>query len=258
MNLRKYTIFLLVLLFLAGNKTFSQAEVFEDGEELYYEVYYSFINIGWAKFNTKRLDKDLYLCTAILRSNDALPFVTVNFEFTSEIQVINNNIRPLRFESKEIKEGKTSVLTYLFHYDSAYADIIKIGFDNQLEYEKRINLNSVFQDGLSIFYYARYNFFRDYRVDVPVLFNQDSTSFEINFNTEKKDVEIGAVDYDISSLLLEGFTNYQLVFGLTGEFSGWFSNDGARIPVKAKLKVKIGSVTLELRSWKRTNWNPPK
>jgi hypothetical protein len=184
--------------------------------------------------------------------------VTVNFEFTSEIQIKDNNIRPLRFESKEIKQGKTSLITYHFDYDSSFIDIKKTGFEGLIEYEKRMPIYAVYQDGLSIFYYARYNYFKDYTKDVPVLFNQDSSSIEINYNIIKKDIDIGAVDYDISSLLLQGSTNYQLVFGLTGEFSGWFTSDATRIPVKAKFKVKIGNVTLELKSWQRRNWVPPK
>jgi len=255
---RKHIIILLVLLSSCGNRTFSQSDVFVDGEELYYEVYYSFINIGWAKFNTKKLDNDRYLCTAVLRSNDALPFVTVNFDFSSEIQILNDNIKPLRFESRETKEGKTSILTYQFNYEDKYVDVKKFGFDSQTEYEKRIPMFAPYQDGLSVFYYARYNYFKNQKADVPVLFNQDSTNMQIEFNTAKTEIDIGAIDYDISSLLLQGSTSYQLVFGLTGDFSGWFSDDGSRIPVKAKLKVKIGSITLELKSWKHGNWNPPK
>ena len=62
---------------------------------------------------------------------------------------------------------------------------------------------------------------------------------------------------DISSLYLEGFAYFTAVFGLTGDFSGWFSNDTAKIPLRAKLQVKIGSVSLELKCWKRKNWKPP-
>lgn len=251
--------FIIVLLLLGGDKTFSQSGVFSDGEELIYDVYYSFINIGWVKFNTSKVvgSKNKFLCEAVLKSNEALPFVTVDFYFVSEIEVMDNYIRPVKFTSKEFKEGKASVLTYDFNYDGSYVYIKKNGYDGQIEYEKRMTLATVYQDGLSIFYFARFNFFSNKPVDVPVLINQDSSSIHINFNTAKTDISIGEVDYDISSVYLDGNTNYQFVYGLTGDFSGWFTNDQARIPVKAKLKVKIGNVTLELKSWKRKEWNPP-
>ena len=66
------------------------------------------------------------------------------------------------------------------------------------------------------------------------------------------------MDYDISSNFVDGVSYFKAVFGLTGDFSGWFSNDAAHIPLKAKLEVEIGNVTLELKSWKRKNWSPPK
>jgi len=251
----------LVLLLLLSSKTFSQLSVLEDGEELYYEVYYSFINIGWVKFNTVKVigKKDTYLCTSTIKSNDALPFVYVNFEFKSQVEIKDNQLRPTYFESKETnKDSKQSLLTYNFNYDSGFVDIKKIGFNNQVEYTNRIQLNPTYLDGLSIFYFARFDYSNTHRTDVPVLINQDKSNISLDFNTDKTDVDIGAVSYDINSLHLEGNTTYDLVFGLTGNFEGWFSNDNARIPLKAKFKVQIGNVTLELKSWRRQNWTPPK
>lgn len=252
--------FILVLLLLISSKTFSQSTVFEDGEELYYEVYYAFINVGWVKFNTEKVvgKKDTYLCRAKLKSNDAVPFIDVNYEFKSQIEIVDNKIRPMFFESKEFDDSKVALITYNFNYDSGFVDIKKIGFNNQVEYSKRITTVTPFQDGLSIFYFARFNYNSNRRLNVPALINQDSIGVTLEYNTDKTDVNIDDIKYDISSLLLEGNTEYELVYGLTGNFEGWFSNDNARIPLKAKFKVKIGNVTLELKSWKRQNWIPPK
>jgi hypothetical protein len=45
---------------------------------------------------------------------------------------------------------------------------------------------------------------------------------------------------------------------LTGDFEGWFSNDEARVPILAKMKVILGSITIELMRWKRAGWTPPR
>jgi len=147
MKLKILKTLFLVLLLLAGNKTFSQSAVFSDGEELIYDVYYSFINIGWAKFNTTRItgQKNLYRCEAVLKSNEALPFVTVDFYFLSEIEVMDNYIRPVKFTSKEYKDGKESVLNYNFKYDSSLVHIKKTGYEGSMEYEKTMPLNAVYQ-----------------------------------------------------------------------------------------------------------------
>ena len=258
--IKLYKTIVLVLLLLVSNKTFSQLSVFEDGEELYYEVYYSFINIGWVKINTTKVlgKKDTYLSHAVLKSNDALPFVNVNYEFTSKMEVWDNQLRPLYFESKEFEDSKASVLTYNFNFDSGFVDMKKTGYNNESLFNKRYYMKTYFQDGLSIFYYARFNYFNRQTINVPVLFNQDSVNVTLNFNTDKTKSSISSVDYDISSLDLDGNTDYELVYGLTGHFEGWFSNDNSRIPLKAKFTVKIGNITLELKSWRRNNWTPPK
>jgi hypothetical protein len=47
------------------------------------------------------------------------------------------------------------------------------------------------------------------------------------------------------------------VYGLTGEFMAWLSDDNYRIPLKAKFGVTIGNITLELVKYKRQDWKPP-
>jgi hypothetical protein len=44
---------------------------------------------------------------------------------------------------------------------------------------------------------------------------------------------------------------------LEKDFEGWFSDDDARIPIRAKMKVIIGKVDIQLVRWKRANWSPP-
>ncbi|HEY3250033.1 MAG TPA: DUF3108 domain-containing protein [Ignavibacteria bacterium] len=256
----KYIYFLLVLLSFYGGKTFSQSDVFEDGEELYYDVNYSFINIGWVKFNTERVTgkTNIYVCKAKMKSNDALPFVDVDYEFISEMEVKDLSILPRKFTAYEYQKGKKSTLTYDFNYDSGFVTIKKIGFDGNVEADKIVKSSTRFQDGLSIFYYARLNSALTEPKNVPVLMHVDTALMKINFNNQKAKIDIDAVDYDINSVHLDGFSYFTAVFGLTGEFEGWFSNDNARIPLKAKLQVKIGNVTLELEQWKRKSWTAPK
>ena len=257
----KYKIFILVLLLIISSKTFSQSEVFEDGEELSYNVSYSFIDIGSVSFKTKKEDgkENYFLCSSLMKSNESLPFVYANYEFISEIEIVNGKVKPHIFKAYEYnRDGKKSVLTCDFNYDSNFVYLRKTGFTGLQEVDKKINSTTSFQDGLSIFYYARYNTNKNETQNVPVIMNVDTSNMKLILNTDNKNVSIGETDFDISSVYLEGFAYFTAVFGMTGDFSGWFSNDGARIPLKAKLKVKIGNVTLELKSWKRKNWSPPK
>ncbi|HMQ80689.1 MAG TPA: DUF3108 domain-containing protein [Ignavibacteria bacterium] len=260
LSIYKNTVLTLVLLLLLSSKTFPQTEVLYGGEELYYEVNYSFINIGWAKFTTEKItgQTERYICRAKLKSNNSLPLIDVDFDFISEIEIKNGKIVPHKFTSYQYKDGKKSTEVYDFLYDSALINIKRTGYDGRVEIDKKLRTSTVFQDGLSIFYFARANTNKDISEYVPVLMQTDTSLMKIDFSAKRTDVEIGEFEGDIASVYLEGFSYFTAVFGLTGEFSGWFSYDKARIPLKAKLQVEIGSITLELKSWKHGNWQPPK
>ncbi len=254
------TIFTLVLLLLINSRTFSQSEVLYDGEELYYEVDFSFINIGWAKFNTDKTPgkENFYITSAKLKSNSSLPFVDVDYDFISEIELKNGQIIPHKFTAYQYKDGKKSTLVTIFNYDSTFVSLHKTGYDGNIEVDTKFSTSTLFQDGLSIFYYARYNSAQTRSEYVPVIMHTDTSLMKIDFSNAKKDIEISEADYDIASAYLEGFSYFKAVFGLTGDFSGSFSYDEARIPLKAKLQVEIGSITLELKSWKHASWQPPR
>lgn len=256
----KYLFITTVLLLFFSSRTFSQSEVLYNGEELYYEVNYSFINIGWVKFTTEKNSeiKDRYICRAKLKSNSSLPFIDVDYDFISEIDFSDGNIKPIKFTSIQYKNAKKSSEVYDFKYDSAFVHIIRIGNNSKIEIDKIIHSTTIFQDGLSIFYFARLNSNKNQTEFVPVLMQGDTSLMKIEFSNKQTSVEIDDSDHEIPAVYLTGFSDFTAVFGLTGDFSGWFSFDEARIPLKAKLNVEIGNITLELKSWKHGNWQPPK
>lgn len=248
-----------IFLTLLPDLLFTQQKVMSDGEELYYEVFYAYINIGWVKFYTERVTgkSNYYITYAKLKSNEAIPFVKVDYEFRSEFEISDNAPKPYKFISYEYSDGKKSMLEYTFRYDSGYVSVIKKGFDGKTEIDKKLYSSVVYQDGLSIFYLARLGSFSNSSRYVPVLMHSDSSGMRINFTTARKKISISEWDDAVSSVYIDGFAYFTAVFGLTGEFEGWFSNDEARVPLKARLKVNIGNISLELKSWKRNNWNPP-
>jgi hypothetical protein len=95
-------------------------------------------------------------------------------------------------------------------------------------------------------------------VNVPTFIENKKVNTFINFKNSVTDVNIDAVDYPVEVVEFDGKADYVGVFGLTGGFSGQFSNDDARIPIVARMNVILGSIKVELKSWKREGWHPPK
>ena len=87
---------------------------------------------------------------------------------------------------------------------------------------------------------------------------EDTVSTVINFGGRKEATSIDASSYPVKTVYFSGDANWTGVYGLSGRYEGWFADDESRIPIKAKMKVYVGSVTIELQSWRRGNWQPPK
>jgi len=250
-----------------------QINSLEVGEELVYNVYYGFIKLGEVKFNITGRDsiiRNRYFSKAELRSFEGIPFMEVNFIFESEfdydskMQYHNNCVYSVEFNSSEFKKdemNKRSIfnINYNFIYDSSLIFVKKLQNNNITE-ESKINIkkNVRYQDGLSIFYNARLqSLSTKNNFNIPVYINEKESSVKYSFNKNIEDVSIDLVNYDVAVIKIEGRADFTGVVGLTGEFAGWLSNDNQRIPIKALFNVAIGSVKLELASYKRKNWKPP-
>jgi hypothetical protein len=74
---------------------------------------------------------------------------------------------------------------------------------------------------------------------------------------QREGLTLPAVKYPIKSVYFKGEAKWRGIYGLEGNFEGWFSDDDARIPLKAKMKVLVGKVDITLVRGKRANWTPP-
>lgn len=255
---------LTLILFLTGFacNSYGQAKVLDQSEELKYTVYFGFIKLGEVKIKMSKIETEdsKKVCNAIgyIKSFDGVPFVTLNNIFESEMEISKEQLYSKKFYATEFKDKDIAKTDYRFNYDSSKVKVIK-EMNNKIERNETISFNKGirFQDGLSIFYSARMNSFANKNYNIPIFINEGQSSVKYSFNINKDVVSVGSVDYDISVIKIAGVADFTGVFGLTGEFVGWFSDDDYRVPIKAQLNVLIGSITLELSSYKKANWKPP-
>lgn len=235
------------------------AKKIQVGEDINYVVKYLMFEIGEVRLKVLKEEvsgKDtLFSAIAYIDSYEGLPFVDLH------------QIYETKFDKKQISHffkgtifsKDTTFTRYNFDREKKNIHIIKgrekantIWTDTNVVYDRD------YQDGLSLFYFARMRTGQNKTVHVPTFINEKYEKTYINFYSDIEDVEIDAVDYDIACVRLDGETEFRGIFGLTGYFEGWFTNDEYAVPVLAKMQVIIGSITLELKDWNKSKWMPPK
>ncbi|MBL8008432.1 MAG: DUF3108 domain-containing protein [Ignavibacteria bacterium] len=257
----KTTVLVFLFSLIISGESISQRNVLSDGEELSYVVYYGFIKLGEVNMKlhkgTEEKGNTVYYAKSEMKSYSGVPIVSLNTVFESDFIFDGKDLYTKRFFATEYHDDGIITIEYKFYYDSSYVYVRKVNRGN-VEKDERINFNTNirFQDGLSLFYKARISSFTTDNHMIPVFMNESETSVNYFFSESKDEVSIDITDNDVRCTRCTGNVNFEGVFGLSGEFAGWFSDDNARVPLKAQLNVIIGNVTLELDSYKRKGWNP--
>jgi hypothetical protein len=236
------------------------------GEDLLYEVSYAGIKLGRIRIRTQATDiidgETRYHAMAYVDSYEGVPFVNIH--------VIDSTHMNTAFYSKGFDAFERSGDNWLkesSRYDlNDHIIIIEKTLHKELhspaigesKFDTVRNVESNILDGLSMFFFARAHVREHASMDVPTVVYAKQGATEFHFATERKMEEIDALkDKLIRVVGLEGTAHFKGLYGMTGDFRGWFSDDVAAIPIKAELGVFIGNVDIELIWWRRHDWQPP-
>lgn len=275
-HLKTFTLFVLFL-FIGSWLTFSPSRskgnngifgemapqdsgMFQVGEELTYNVSYVSINIG--QIRVKIIDKisaegtTYYKAIAYIDSYSGIPFVNLHTIYESNV---HEKVYSQWFRGRVKDDSKWYTMVYAYDYPAKKMYFQKGWWGgNTIDTRDSLSLDTLYQDGLSLYYYARQNVKSVRKIVVPTLIREEKVRTIINFSNKRTSVDIDAISYPVDVIEFDGNAEFVGIFGLTGAFQGWFSNDDARVPILAKMKVIIGNVRIELMKWNRPGWNPPR
>ena len=247
------------LIFFALCNNQIKAELISPGEELFYEVSFLGINLGSIKLVTEPDEvlnnQKVYKVKAYMTSYKGIPFIDLKSIFESWLdpsvtyshQFISNNYVSNGWDYQKIN----------FDYNKGNVTNQK-WFQKKKYYDLTFNTKKKWNDGLSLLFTARRFINLKQNIKIPTVMDRDTVITTINFHGKKEKVEIEAVPYPVKTIHFFGKADWTGIYGLSGNFEGWFSDDEAAIPIKAYMKVYVGNVLIELKNWKRKNWNPPK
>lgn len=235
------------------------SRVLVEGEELVYNVRYGFIDLGQVRIKVTNGVRNAFYTgvqgKAYIDSYKKVPFVDLHATFDS---VIDTAVFARYFVGKIRDKDHWNTARYNFDYDRNRVLIELADFDTVVTKRDTLKVGSRYHDGLSLFFYARDQLYAGREIVIPTLIQEAKVTTSINFKRDHTSVEVDAVEYPVDVIGFEGRADFVGIFGLTGGFEGWFSNDEARVPIMAKMKVLIGSVTIELMQWTRAGWTPPR
>lgn len=252
--------FFFVLLFGIFSTLYIQAQVMAPGEELTYDVSYMGISLGTIKVTTLKNEnfngKTVHHTKVYIDSRKGIPFVDLHSIYESWIDPSVQFSHNFAASTKE-SDGSWSYDKYLFDYPGQTVTMEKYKA-NKLSNKRILKTPKKWNDGSSLFFLARQMLKSKKTIKVPTIIMDDTVSTSINFIGKEEIVEIDAAKYPIKTVYLSGTANWTGIYGLSGKFEGWFSDDEARIPIRAKMKLYVGNANIELVKWSRGSWQPPK
>ena len=204
-----------------------------DGEHLKFEILYGSIPAGHAWLEVKGETGDngeVFRITSTALSNDV---ISLFFRVEDRIEsVVDASTFEPRYFEKRLKEGPFRKHEQV-HYSG---DLVRLG-------GKDVEIEPGTMDILSALYYVRG---QDLRVGeaVGVKTFDGGKCYDARVRVLRKEtVRAGERDYDcvvVEPELVEG------PFAKTGKILIWLTDDGLRLPVMMKSKVKIGSFVARL------------
>jgi hypothetical protein len=235
---------------------------FEDkiiiGEEYTYIVKYAFLNLGEVKtkvFAKEILDgKTIYKAMAYIDSYEGLPIVDIHQTYESWF---DSTLYPVYFQTVFFEDTDTSYTKYFFEEENRIQVIKGKLHCKETLLDTTVEVDGRFYDGLSLLYSTRYNFNQLDSIALQCYVSEDTSTTVINYYQDKEEISIESVKHTIGCRRLDGESSFTGVYGLTGYFEGWFSDDEQRVPISADLQVLIGNVKVELIDWNNEQWQPP-
>jgi hypothetical protein len=236
-----------------------------EGEELLYEASWSGINIGTIRLKSLFMPYDSKTmkrkAVAYIDSRSGLPFIDIHMVAYTEMDSSFNSLNSYSYEKQNGGWQKTlyryRLLEKKIIVEESYQETLESSPKHSVVCDTLKISKTPIQDGISLVFLARHLSQIQDSISYPTVSNEKlgETQFyplrphsKVNIEAWKKPVDVVELS---GKMILEG------IFGLTGNFKGWFSNDAAAIPITAEMKVILGSVKIELKEWNRKDWNPP-
>ncbi|MBN2417183.1 DUF3108 domain-containing protein [bacterium] len=226
----------------------SRGAVWKTGERLSYRVTWSLFRLGTLTLHVADSlttgEGPAYRIDMAIDSNPLLFFINRHYRYSC---TIGDDFRVRNLEYLDEEEGKIYRAAYAFDHAAHSVSLVMTDTsDTSRVIRKTVFYENRLYDGLSLIYYVRQHL-EETRIDtVQYIADDGYADMVIDYRGEGDPVRVRALAGATATWEIAGMVYDKGIAGLSGPFRGWFSRDARRLPLKAALKVFIGSVWVEL------------
>ena len=237
-------------------------KVYKVGEILTYKVSWSIFRLGTIKVQTildENYDEKTHIKLIMhVVSNPYLPFISID-EFNESLIKISDGMSRSFFAKHRNNNDRIEIHSV---YNSTNQKIFFTIVDySNSQPIKRDTLENIplYVEGPSLFFISRALIQNEKEYNIPTMIRGKIANTYLNFKKNIQIIESDLFSHPIRTRYFEGKAEWEggTSAGLSGNFSGWLSDDSAAIPIISEMKVLLGTIKLELEHIERPNWKPP-
>ncbi len=223
-----------------------------------YNSYVFKIKYGPLRIGTLVLDldiphpkKDSVQCNRITIDSNPNVFI-VDFHNRYQSFMDRQHDRLISIRSVDYEYPDSSITTYNFDYSDSLYHVKTIKYLSSENGEPVVSISKdVKLKGRTFDLPTLLILFQKYKTELPFdrfysFIDDKYGPVELNISDRLKSQSLENSDFEREIRFIEGFLGFKGVAGWTGYFSAWITNDEDSYPVKASLKVFLGSINIKL------------
>lgn len=240
----------------------SQSEVFQSGEILKYKVKWSFFRLGSIIIKTtldsNYRNQDHYQISMAVQSSPYIPFINIDEINETLVDGAYGMSKYYYARHKSISDDIEIITSYDLNSKQVFFSLKDLKQNTYKRLEIIYNVPP-YLDGPSLFFFARRNIHSNKQFFVPTIVDGKIEKTRLDFTDSLEYIEVDAISNPVMTKYCEGFAEWEgaTSAGMSGTFKGWISNDEAAVPIRAEVKILLGSLVIELEDFTRERWIPP-
>jgi len=263
-NEMKSQIVLLSLIILLSNLS-AQTLKLEEAEtkleeKFVYNVGWTFLHIGTITLSTERLISypELVKITMDIKTAPLLPFINID-EHNIAIMRESDGMTFYYYGKEKNDRQIVEVINRFYESENLTVHQVKECSTGELICIDTIRYNEPYLIGTSLVNYTRNIAAAGLIKTAPTLLGTKFYPTTLDFCGPVEFVETEICEEPVRSFKYTGSAEWEgnATAGLSGDFTGWFSDDSEKVVIYAEMEILLGSIDIELSEFYKPGWISP-